>query len=136
MTRRRPQRLSRVASGIVLVALAWGCAPHAAHQGGDDPRTIRAEQAEMDPALKRIPHAPSVVQAYEIQDERLTVTVDGTAWKQLGTVGQDTLKRAIWRRWAGAYTRHNGPTGDLIFVLVQDQVLNNLGSYFARTSDR
>jgi hypothetical protein len=54
----------------------------------------------------------------------------------LGTAGQDTLKRAIWRRWAAAYTRHNGPTGDLIFVLVQDQVLNNLGSYFARTSDR
>lgn len=90
----------------------------------------------MDPALKRIPHASQVVSSYEIQDERLTITVDGAAWKRLGTGGEDALKRAIWRRWAASYTRHNGPTDELIFVLVQDQVLNNLGSYFARTSDR
>lgn len=91
---------------------------------------VRAEAADVDAAIKRVPRARTLVQSYHIENERLSVSVDGGAWTRLGVAGQDAFKQAMWKAWSESYLGHRGRTGERIFFSVYDERGNDLGSYF------
>jgi hypothetical protein len=122
---------------VLLVAFVtlWGCNRGASHERAGPPsqseaRIVRAESADVDAAVKRVPNGKDLVQSYRIEDERLNVTVDADAWKQVGEARQDALKKAMWKEWSESYHRHRGQTGERIFVSIYDLQGNDLGSYF------
>jgi hypothetical protein len=122
---------------LVAFGALCGCHRGDSHgRGGSAARTqteaqtVRAEAADVDAAIKRVPRARALVQSYHIESERLSVSVDGVAWKRLGTAGQDAFKRAMWKAWSESYLRHRGRTGERIFFSVYDEGGNDLGSYF------
>jgi hypothetical protein len=129
-------RVAALALLVVLGSLS-GCVRGDSHgRGGAAARTqsesqiVRAESADVDAAVKRVPRARSLVQSYHIEAERLSVSVDGDAWKRLGTARQDAFKAAMWKAWSESYLQHRGRTGERIFFSVYDLRGNDLGSYF------
>lgn len=127
----------RVALGLLVAAALCGCVRGDSHgRGGSaahaqtDTQTVRAEAADVDATIKRVPRARALVQSYHIEAERLSVTVDGGAWTRLGTPAQDAFKAAMWKDWSASYVRHRGRTGERIFFSVYDERVNDLGSYF------
>lgn len=123
-------RASFAALAFAAAAVCGGCAKSApSHPPASAAQVAHGERADLDAALKSIPHA-DVVDSYHADDEHLVVAVDAAAWRGLGETGQEALKMAIFAAWAASYAGRGGRPGAHPFLSVEDLQGNDLGSYF------